>query len=251
MNSRKNIKFGILTLLIALTGSFISTNSYGEKHPINHGLWNQVLKKFVTDDGQVDYMAIKQDLNFKKYLHIMSATPPQDSWTEQEKLTYWINAYNAFTVKLIIDNYPLKSIKDLSTSTKEVWKIKFAKIGNTTYSLNDIEHEILRKQFNEPRIHFAIVCASFSCPNLRNTSFQVDILDQQLDEQAKKFINDPTKNKISADKAEISQIFNWFKGDFTKEMKFKDFINKYSDTKISRKTKISYMKYDWSLNERK
>ena len=234
--------------IIFLTFILITFSTFA-KYPISHGLWNQVLTKHVTSDGKVDYMGIKNDLNFKKYLSIMSANPPQDSWNKQVQLNYWINIYNAFTVKLIIDNYPVKSIKDIGTPTKGPWDIAFIKIGDKTYTLNQIEHEILRKQFDEPRIHFAIVCASFSCPMLRNEAYSVDNLNVQLNDQADKFINDKPRNNITAQKAEISELFNWFKGDFTKNGTLADYINNYSKIKISKKTPISYMPYNWSLND--
>jgi hypothetical protein len=122
-------------------------------------------------------------------------------------------------------------------------------IEGKKYDLNNVEHSILRKEFEEPRIHFAIVCASFSCPKLRREAFIAEKLEVQLQEQTVEFINDPAKNSISKNKAEVSKIFSWFKGDFTRNGSLADFINQYAKTKLDKDAKISYMDYDWSLNE--
>jgi hypothetical protein len=114
--------------------------------------------------------------------------------------------------------------------------------------LGEIEHKILRKM-NEPRIHFAINCASFSCPNLANEAYTEDKLEQQLTHVTKRFINDNSKNTIATNKADISQLFDWFSGDFKKNGSVIDFINKYSKVQINAKAKISYKEYNWNLNE--
>lgn len=185
---------------------------------------------------------------------MLSTNPPQGNWSRNDQLAYWINAYNAYTIQLIIRNYPLKSIKDIGSKIKipfvnTPWDIKFIRIGNKTYDLNNIEHDILRKKFNEPRIHFAIVCASVSCPKLLNEAYVGTRLNDQLAAQAREFINDPTRNKITPGKAELSPIFSWFKGDFTKKGSLQDFINQYATTKITAKTSLSNLDYNWNLNE--
>ncbi len=246
INKINRSSYFLLFLIVLL----LNTSSQAQTAP-NHGLWHQVLKKHVSTDGKVDYVGIKNDLNFKKYLHIATykRNIPNDNWSREDKLAYWINMYNAFTVKLIIDNYPVNSIKDIGTTTKDCWDIKFIKIGSEMYSLRQIEDDILRKEFNDPRIHFAIVCASISCPNLRNEAFFPDKIEVQLKDQAYQFINNPSKNTIALDKSALSPIFDWFKKDFTGEMKLYKFINQYSKVKITKKTKLTYTPYDWGLNK--
>jgi hypothetical protein len=173
--------------------------------------------------------------------------PPAAGSEPAVEMAYWINAYNAFTVDLVLKNYPLKSIKDIEGG--KPWDLAFITIGGKKYSLNNIEHDILRKKFSDPRIHFAINCASRSCPRLMNSAFDAAQLDQQLDSMAKAFINDPSKNKIAADKIEISQLFDWYKNDFSKNGTLIAFLNKYAATKILPAAQISYLDYDWSLNE--
>ena len=224
--------------------------------PPSHQLWDELLKKHVDAKGMVDYEGfIRDKAQLQKYLDLLSNTPPNTkTWSEAEQLAYWINAYNAFTVKLIADNYPVKSIEDLHPTinipmVNTVWHKKFFKIGGRESSLDEIEHKILRKQFEEPRIHFAIVCASYSCPPLRREAFTASALNKQLDEQAVSFINDPSRNKLGADNAQLSKIFSWFSGDFTKNGTLVAYINRYARTKLKPNAKISYLEYDWKLNK--
>ena len=130
------------------------------------------------------------------------------------------------------------------------WDIKFIEINGKKLDLNNIEHSILRKKFDEPRIHFAINCASFSCPKLRREAYEAHQLNAQLQEQAVDFINDPQRNIIKEDQVEISKIFSWFKGDFTKDGSLKDFLNQYAKITIDEDVKISHLTYDWSLNDK-
>jgi hypothetical protein len=131
-----------------------------------------------------------------------------------------------------------------------VWDVKFIRIGSETYDLNVIEHQILRKEFGDARIHAAINCASISCPQLRNAAYVAEELDKQLDAAMSLFINDPTRNKVSSGSAELSAIFNWFSGDFKDNAgSVRDFVNQFAKTKLLENGKISYMDYNWSLND--
>lgn len=219
-----------------------------------HEKWSALLKQYVDEAGHVNYKGFKADEEkLDDYLSDLSKNHPEDSWDKNDQLAFWINAYNAFTVKLIVKNYPVKTIKELGGSIYKVntpWDIKFIQIGEETYDLNNIEHGIIRKQFSEPRIHFAVNCASVSCPRLRNEAFVGSRIDEQLDDQARYFINNEVKNKITKDCAKLSKIFTWFKGDFTSSgVTVTEFINKYSETKITKKTKMESLDYDWNLNE--
>nr|WP_321226957.1 DUF547 domain-containing protein [uncultured Psychroserpens sp.] len=216
------------------------------KFIIDHSQWNDLLQKHVSEEGNVNYKGFKADkTKFKAYLDMLSKNPPQDSWSKDETLAYWMNAYNAFTVKLILDNYPTKSIKDIDGP----WNQRFIKIGEKWYTLNDVEHKIIRKM-DEPRIHFALVCAAVSCPRLYNKAFTSKNLETDLDLLTRGFLNDPTKNEFSEDSIEISKIFKWYGGDFKNDgQDLIDFFNKYTDVKISSKAKKSYKDYNWNLNE--
>jgi hypothetical protein len=130
-----------------------------------------------------------------------------------------------------------------------IWHRKFFRIGGQRFSLDRIEHKILRREFDEPRIHFGINCASYSCPPLRNEAFVPERIDEQLDEQARIFINNEIWNIIKNDEAKISRVFKWFQGDFTKKTSLISYLNRYSNNRLESDANISYMDYDWRLNE--
>ncbi|SDS20947.1 DUF547 domain-containing protein [Winogradskyella sediminis] len=211
---------------------------------LRHQRWHIILQKHVTIDGNVAYNRLKEDHSeLDLYIDYLSENQPDDTWTKNEKLAYWINAYNALTVDLILRNYPVKSIKDI----KDPWDQRLWQFGDTWQNLNDIEHKILR-EMNEPRIHFAIVCASISCPKLQNEAFTASNLETQLTKATKEFLNDASKNEISEDHIKLSKIFKWFKKDFEHDGDLIDFLNQYSDVKISHAAKKSFKDYNWDLN---
>lgn len=223
----------------------------------NHDQWTTLLQKHIEEDGNVNYKGfVKDSIDLNAYLKQLTSNPPdENTWSETAQIAYWINVYNAFTVKLIVMHYPLESIKDIGSVIQipfinSPWDVKFIEINGKKLDLNNVEHSILRKKFNEPRIHFAINCASFSCPQLRREAFVATKLNEQLNEQAIDFVNDPQRNIISKESAELSKIFDWFKSDFTKESSLVTFLNKYSKRKLEEGAKISFLDYDWSLNDR-
>lgn len=245
-----------LLLAVLLTGCF-GFNCISRSLTVDHTGWDRLLKKHVDEKGMVDYKGFKKDeAELKKYLDLLSKNPPTAKWSRDEQLAYWINAYNAFTIELVLRHYPVKSIKDIGSVIQipfvnTPWDIKFITIGKEQYDLNNIEHDIVRKQFNDPRIHFALVCAAQSCPRLRSEAFIGSRLNQQLDDQGRDFLNTPSKNAISTKRASLSKILDWYSGDFTKNgQTLEQWINRYSNTKISKDTRISYLEYNWALNER-
>jgi len=213
---------------------------------VSHDIWDELLQKHVSDQGNVNYKGFKADkTKFNSYLKLLSETPPQDSWSKDKTLAYWMNVYNAFTVKLILDNYPIKSIKDIDGP----WNHRFIKIGDKWYTLNDVEHRIIRKM-DEPRIHFALVCAAVSCPKLYNKAFTAKDLETDLVLLTKGFLSDASKNELNENNIKLSRIFKWYGGDFkTNGNSLIDFLNQYSDITISDKAKKSYKDYNWNLNE--
>ena len=215
--------------------------------PFSHDSWNALLQKHVSSTGRVNYKGFKSELSkLESYLESLSATPPQSSWSRNEKLAYWINAYNAFTVKLILDNYPTSSITKLKGG--KPWDAKWIKIGSKTYSLNNIENDIIRPRFKDARIHFAVNCAALSCPPLLNQAYTPSQLSAQLNKQTRKFINNPKYNTITAKTIKVSKIFEWYSSDFGTSLV--DYLNKYSTTSINADAKIQYLEYDWALNNR-
>ena len=241
-----------LFFLSIASSSFSQTDTFVHKHE----KWDQLTKKYIGDNGFVNYNGFIKDstqLNF--YLKVLADNHPNEKWTLDQKKAYWINAYNAFTIQLIIRNYPVKSIKDLGGSVYRMntsWDIKFIHLGDEIYDLNNIEHNILRKDWNDARVHAVLNCASVSCPALRQGAYTGGQVEEQMDEQMKSFINDKTKNTILSDKVNISSLFKWFSGDFKNNAtSVIDYINKYSKVKINPDAEISYRDYDWNLNELK
>ena len=247
---------------------FLLFSSYIYSQKVDHSLMTELMLKY-NFNGNLDYEGLTTEPKLDDYLQILSKTEPEKLSSDDEKMAFWINVYNAFTIKAIVDNYPVESINDLHTGGRilghilstTVWDDEFIPIKDEMYSLNQVEHEILRKDFEEPRIHFAIVCASISCPVLRKEAFIPERLDSQLEEQTIGFFNDQTKNKFDSDKkiTYISKILDWFSEDFgndDEEILF--YVSNYIDKKIGEDIRnnvddwsIDYMDYDWGLNEYK
>ncbi len=249
----------------------------------NHTIFNNLLKENVHD-AKVNYEAFLISEEFDNYLISLNNISKEqyESWTENQRLAFWINAYNAFTIKAIINNYPIQrsftftgifyAPKNSILQIPGVWKkLQFKAVGKNV-TLDHIEHGIIRKEFNEPRIHVAIVCASIGCPDLRNEAYTAEKIDSQLTDASRNFVNSTLKGvKIDKSKRRIivSKIFKWFG---------EDFYNNYSSEQLSGKSrkqngtlgfialyiiddnksyilngdyKLSYMSYDWSLNETK
>lgn len=250
----------IILLVMWLTVSFAQE--------IDHSLFAEVMQKYNLN-GNLNYKELTKENKLTEYLNLLSNTNPDKLPSDNSKIAFWINVYNAFTIKAIVDNYPVESINDLHSGGRilgyllstTVWDDEFINISGKEYSLNDIEHEILRKEFKEPRIHFAIVCASISCPQLRNESYVANKLDKQLEEQAIQFFNDSTKNKFdSINKiAQLSKILDWFEEDFGENdeevlLFVSEFLGSEVNTDLKQNSNdwsIEYLEYNWGLNEQK
>ncbi len=224
---------------------YAAPSTSSEIRTLDHSAWDDLLKKHVDDEGNVNYKGFKKDVqSLQEYLDFLADNSPSKNWEKNETLAYYINLYNAATVKLIVDHYPIVSIKDIPNR----WKRDWIKVGNKLTSLNDIEHKVLRKM-DEPRIHFAINCASYSCPKLLNSAFTAPSMERLLSKSAVDFINDPQRNRFQKGQAELSRIFKWFKGDFTKGKTLLEYINTYLNNPVAKDADIDYLEYDWSLNE--
>jgi hypothetical protein len=230
-----NMKKALLLLFI-VSNTFAQTNVFDS--------FDVFFQNNVSKDGSVNYSRIKKVQ--KELKSLLNEINSQEiySWDKNTKMAFWINTYNVFCINFIIQNYPVNSIKDI----RNPWTSKTNYFENKTVSLNHIEHNILRKM-GDPKIHFAIVCASESCPKLSNKAYKPNILKEQLNESAKDFVNDNSKNSISINNIEISNIFKWFKKDFTTEKSIIEYINQFSNIEIQPKAKISYKTYNWNLNE--
>lgn len=271
----------IHTILIITFLTCIQKNHTEEASSIDYSVYAELLKTYVDNNGLVDYKGLKADQSkLDSFLQDMNAVKESDfkQWEEKDQIAYWINAYNAFTLKAIIDHYPIKAgwltsltyPKNSIRQISGVWdNLTFGALGKPI-TLNAIEHEILRVKFNEPRIHVAIVCASIGCPPLRNEPFTGKKLNQQLADQSQKFTANPHNFRIDRENGRVylSAIFNWFGEDFimayNTDSKFKflseqersvmnyvyqylsEMDQKYLDNNMFN---VSYRSYDWTLNE--
>ena len=249
--------------------SQVESSAIASAKPFNYDDYAAVLKTYVSDRGLVDYKGLqanRQQLDAFNTAFAAVAPSTYSSWSEKEQIAFWINAYNAFTLQSIVDQNPLKkSIRDIPG----VWKWRKFKIAGQSKTLDNIEHNTLRVDFNEPRIHVALVCAAISCPPLRNEPYRAEKLDAQLDDQVRKFLNSPHGLRIDQKEGRVylSSIFKWFGKDWkqsysaedkftgnTSERAVLNFVSNYlspQDREYLERGdyKISYLDYDWSLNQ--
>lgn len=226
--------------------------------PFLNETWSTLLKNHVSSgsiDGVslnlVDYKKLQNNAEFRQVVQSIEQTDPTQLGGKNEKMAFWINVYNIAAINMILDHQPKNSIRDIGSLLSPVWDKDAITINGTTYSLGHIEHEILRPM-GDARIHFAIVCASVSCPDLRPESYTAENLDAQLDEQTRKFLQNEVKGlALDRDKqvVNISSIFKWFKDDFDGEQGILTFLSRYSGTDVSG-YKIKYLPYNWNLNSK-
>lgn len=212
---------------------------------VDYTAYSKLLNQYVNESGKVDYANLKT--NQRELNKIIADFEKQDVWKltrSEDQLAFCINVYNANTLKLIVDHYPIKSITDLDNG--KPWDIKRVKGAAQLFSLNQIENEIIRPIFKDPRVHFALNCAAISCPPLFNKVFLPDELNNQLEARTKKFIQSTIKQDKTG-KIIISKIFEWYKTDFGDVISF---INKYSINHYPMNEAIQYQEYDWKLNEK-
>ena len=235
----------ILALAITFVSGRPATGAPGYPDPPGHEAWNKLVGQHVYPNGTVNYNGFARDREvLDSYISTLEKNPPAGAWSREEKLAYYINLYNAATIRLILDHFPIESIMRIGNP----WGQNILNIGGVAYNLNNIEHDILRKM-GDPRIHFAINCASTSCPVLQPFAFTADKMESQLDRAAREFINDPGRNAIGGDKAELSKIFKWYKEDFTESHgSLVAYLNQYLEEPLPEGAKIGYLAYDWSLN---
>ncbi len=266
-------------LVFVLTTSFMGVAANAQTSLDNTtAAWDKLLKKHVAWNSAgvastVAYKGFQADrAELKKVLDGFSALTKADyeKLKKEEKLAFLINAYNAYTVELILTKYPdLKSIRDVGSLVTKTWRIKFFNLLGEERHLDNVEHDMIRAPgaFDDPRIHMAVVCASVGCPALRPDAFVGATLDATLEDSVKRFLKDKTRNRFNATngKLEVSKIFDWYKGDFEKGLKGvtsrEQFFGKYADLLAADaagqqilkdgKASISFLDYDWSLNDKK
>ncbi len=256
----------VACLLVGLTGQV-------QAQGLASASWDVLLKKHVQvlRDGQasaVDYAGFLADRStLQSYLAITSKVtrPEFDRWSNPEQLAFLINAYNAWTVELVLSGYPgIKSIKDLGSFIQSPWKKRFIPLLGESHSLDDIEHDLIRGsgRYNDLRIHFAVNCASIGCPALRAEAYVADRLNVQLEDSTQKFLSDRTRNRIEPGALKVSSIFKWYRTDFEKGWRgfysLNDFFVFYyqaldvnhGNIQKLKKMNIGFLDYDWRLNKK-
>ncbi len=257
----KNIGF-VRYLQSIVVGLFFVFSFCSNSEAFDFSDWGALVKKYVAPKtlagvrfNAIDYASLKKDPVFSGLVARLESYSLASLESRESKLSFWINVYNILAAKMITDHYPIKSIKDVGSFFKPVWKRVAGTVGGKERTLNDIEHEILRKM-NEPRIHVAIVCASVSCPDLRQEVYSAGKLNEQLDDQMEKFLRSPGKGmKLDERKNRVylSSIFKWFAEDFESRGGVLKYIGQYvtaEERKVlnNSKIKISYLHYNWKIN---
>jgi len=212
-----------------------------------HQSWNEVLQKHVDKQGIVDYNGIKNNTSFHRYTGMLKKVKGADGYAEKDAMAYWINVYNTFVIKLIIDNNETASIKNIPNAFEE----KFISLPSGRYSLNDIENNILRNTYKDARIHFVLVCGAVSCPPLHDEAITDQNLDKKLDQLTKAFITNPKFNQITENHLKISELFKWYETDFGAAGGVRAFVKKHSGINVSKTATIEYLPYNWDLNSKK
>ncbi|WP_165839973.1 DUF547 domain-containing protein [Motiliproteus coralliicola] len=216
-------------------------------------LYQQLLDQHLSHQSEqgidltwLDYPAVKADPRFAQLVQQLAEFDPERLEGRQEQLAFYINAYNILAINVVVQNWPLQSIKDASPWYKSVWKIDAGQLGGERVSLDHVEHQVLRP-LGEPRIHFAIVCASLSCPDLRSEPYSAERLEHQLDDQLQQFLANPTKGLVRNEQGlKVSKIFDWFEEDFGGEAALTAWLAERLEAE--EQPINGYLEYNWSLN---
>lgn len=226
---------------------------------------DSVLERFVNETGLVDYASLQaRPDELHDFLHSLAVISPESSpdlfTSRHHELAYWINAYNACVLKGVLDHYPIESVRGTHVAYGFFWRKRFI-LGGQKMTLYTLEHEIIRKRYQDARIHFAINCASFGCPRLRRHAFRGDTLDRELNEAAREFVNNDAYVSYDGETLRVSRIFKWFKKDFLAAVRadntdggLKEYLALYLSPDRESFAKASFLRfrsYDWSLNDEK
>jgi hypothetical protein len=259
---------GLLAMLLLAPPVFAEPGPFDHQHAQfttvleNHVRWNAE-----GTATTVNYTSLKADPeNLENYLNSLSAVPRKkfEAWTSDKQLAFLINAYNAFTLKLIIDNYPVESIKNIGRFWQNPWRMRFFRLLEKEMHLDQVEHDIIRKPgvYDEPRIHFAVNCAAIGCPALRDRAFTADQLEEQLEDSTRRFLRDRSRNYFDTDAGvlRVSSIFRWYREDFETGGTLSEWVAGYADELadvkpheqiIKQGVPVKFLDYDWKLNDRR
>lgn len=221
-----------------------------------HQPWNDLLKRHVTLDGRLDYQGLLDDEDelLAYLMSLRKVTPQNDAWTDNDTKAFWMNVYNAAAAYLVLQYYPISSINDIRvkgvSGYKSPWDAQVVNVGGQSYSLNQIEREQLIRRFHDPRVHFGLLYTAASCPAPVPEAFDGNRLSQQLDAQARRFINDPACNQLTPGHAQLSGLFDAYAAEFGTGTTLVAFLNRYARIPLQPTAAIEFQSFNWALNDR-
>jgi Protein of unknown function, DUF547 len=221
-----------------------------------HKPWSDLLHRHVTTDGRLDYEALleEEDALLSYLQSLRKVKPDPAAWSAAETEAFWLNTYNAASTYLVLQYYPVASINDIRVkvlgSTKSPWEAPVVNVGGQMYSLNQIEREMLRDQFHDPRVHFGLMYGAASNPAILPEAYDGARLDQQLDQQVRRFLNDPAFNQLSPQHVQLSGLFQAYGAEFGSEAELLGFINRYARVPVLPTARVEYLSFSWALNDR-
>ena len=261
--------FIVCLLLLALGGGLFlyhfrvevdaRTQQPAEDTVFSHDLFDEVLQEHVDENGRVNYTKLKANPEkFEAYLDLLAVTKPTEEWSYNAQLAFWINAYNAVVIKGVIDRYPITSVKKVKWFNGFFSRLKF-QVAGQAYTPDHIEHGVIREEFVDPRVHFALVCASSSCPPIGTSAFSAETIEENLETLTFNFIQNPQQVRVDRAKRRVylSKIFKWYADDFKEGYEgVADFLADYlppedADFLESEDVEFQYLNYDWTLNDQK
>lgn len=254
-------KLAFWLVAVGWVGSSLGISAAADNGLFDHGVFDRLLQSHVTNDG-VDYPAFSRGAELARYLDQLERAQPS-SWSERDSLAFWINAYNAYTIHAVTVHRPPRSIRDIVLPGRDgqpgtVWKAPLVRVGGRSLTLDEVEHDLIRKRFPDPRVHFALFCAANSCPPLRAEAYTGARLDGQLDDQASRFLHGKAKGcRVDAANGVVyvSEIFVWYKEDFGDDAAVGRYIARYLPDTLERhvlesgRFRLVGIPFDWSLND--
>ncbi|WBA42101.1 DUF547 domain-containing protein [Hymenobacter canadensis] len=245
----------VVVLLLFFAGSFpLAGVAQTLSSAQLHAPWDELLHQYVTPEGLVNYQGLlEQEDRLLDYLLAQRKVSPEAAgWSAADQEAYWINIYNAATVYLVLQYYPLSNVNDIRLKGKvhSLWEAPSVEVGGQQYSLNQIEREKLTARFHDPRLHFALVQGAVSGPQLLPEAYDGGQLPQQLERQTRHFLNDPSRNTLAGPQLQLSGLFSFYATEFGSGPQLLEFINRYAHMPVAATAPVDFLPFSWALNDR-
>lgn len=249
-------RFFLCFCVLFFSSLLLATSGYAADNSGLQAPWSKLLQRHVTPDGRLNYTGLlEEEDEVLDYLQsLRKVKPDPQTWTHADTEAFWINTYNAAATYLILQYYPVTSINDIRVKVvggnKSPWEAPVVNVGGQSYSLNQIEREMLRNQFHDPRVHFALMYGAASGPAILAEAYDGARLSQQLDQQARRFLNDPAFNQLTPQHVQLSGLFEAYGAEFGNEAQLLEFVNQYARVPVLPTAKVEYLSFSWALNDR-